>query len=1131
MVKPPTPHLLQLPEAPAHLTGPVKAWRQPVLIQTYAPHAPTPNPMFLETRVYQGSSGRVYPLPFFDRIAAVPGPRVWDALHIENDFIRVMILPELGGRIHIGYDKIAGYDFFYRQNVIKPALVGLAGPWASGGVELNWPQHHRPATFMPVETEIEHHIDASITVWCSDHDPMQRMKGMHGVRLYPDRALLELNVRLFNRTPYTQTFLWWANVAARVHERYQSFFPPDVGFVADHAKRAITHFPLSDRPYYGVDYPMRACDGVRDAEQPDAFRPDGSYPANDLSWYANIPVPTSYMAVGSEGDYFGGYDHVRQAGLVHVANHHVAPGKKQWTWGNQEFGYAWDRNLTDADGPYIELMAGVFTDNQPDFSFLAPWETKTFTQAWIPIHAVGIPCTANEAAVLSLTQDNGQIRIGLQVTRDMPKLEISLRVRNSEIIRWPVDARAGKPLLVEAPIPESMDPAELAVTLYSHAQILIAYDPAAVTPARTPTTAQEPPQPKDVASMEELYLTGLHLDQYRHATRLPEAYWREALRRDPDDSRVNNAMGLWHLHRGELDAAGGHFGRAIARLTRLNPNPRDGEPHYNLGLVQRLRGDFKKAYDAFYKATWNAAWRGPAYFALAEIDSMRGDWERARDHLRRSLAAEADNLNARNLLVVALDHLSRHEEAQEAHLALRGLDPLDVASRWRDGIRPATTQDQLDLAFDMLRAGLREEALRVLTCREGDNGARSPILLFTRAMVEAESDQSKMHAALENAEQADLTLCFPSRLEEMLILQRAIAVKPDSGSAHYLLGNFLYDRRRHQEAIHHWREAARLRPDFPTVWRNLGIALFNILHDTAGARAAFDQAAALAPSDGRILYERDQLWKKLGERPERRLQELNLHGPIVVTRDDLSIERATLLNQLGRPPEALELLLQRQFQPWEGGEGLVLAQYVRGRLLLGRAALTQGMAKEALAHFEAARKVPHNLGEARHPLASQSDIDYWIGETHAALGDHRAAKAAWKGATRQPGDFQQMAVRAVSDMTYWTGRAQLRLGNEAEARSVFEAILSHADDLERTEPRIDYFATSLPNMLLFVDDLEMRNQIMARLLRAQAFFGLGRIAEAEELLKSILGDDCNNIKAADLLEEINSSRTGGRSHA
>ena len=221
-------------------------------------------------------------------------------------------------------------------------------------------------------------------------------------------------------------------------------FRPMCEFVADHAKRAITRFPLSDRPYYGIDYPARARDGIPDAEQPAAFRPDGSYPANDLSWYANIPVPTSYMAVASEADYFGGYDHARQAGLVHVANHHIAPGKKQWTWGNQEFGYAWDRSLTDADGPYIELMAGVYTDNQPDFSFLAPWETKAFTQTWIPVHAIGIPCAANEAAVLSLTKNSGKIRIGLQVTQDMQKLEIALRAGDSEIMRWSVDAHGRK---------------------------------------------------------------------------------------------------------------------------------------------------------------------------------------------------------------------------------------------------------------------------------------------------------------------------------------------------------------------------------------------------------------------------------------------------------------------------------------------------------------------------------------------------------------------------------------------------------------------------------------------------------------------------------------------------------------
>jgi len=380
---------IRLPDPPVNAHGPVNAWREDVEILTYLPEMPEVNPMFLEKRVYQGSSGRVYPLPFIDRIAIHPEKKMWKAIHIENEYLRLMVLPEIGGRIHVGYDKTTGYDFFYRQNVIKPALVGLAGPWISGGVEFNWPQHHRPATFMPVETEIEESSDGSVTIWCSDHDPMLRMKGMHGICLRPGRAVLELKVRLFNRTQLTQTFLWWANVATRVHEKYQSFFPKDVRFVADHAKRAVTTFPLSDGQYYGVDYGERAKTGVPAEEIPGNFVPDGSYPPNDLSWYSNIPVPTSYMIADTEQDFFGGYDHRAQAGVVHVANHHISPGKKQWTWGNHEFGYAWDRSLTDHDGPYIELMAGVHTDNQPDFSYLAPWETKTFTQNWYPIQKMG----------------------------------------------------------------------------------------------------------------------------------------------------------------------------------------------------------------------------------------------------------------------------------------------------------------------------------------------------------------------------------------------------------------------------------------------------------------------------------------------------------------------------------------------------------------------------------------------------------------------------------------------------------------------------------------------------------------------------------------------------------------------
>ena len=243
---------------PAHrIESTVRVWEKRMVLPTYEPHAPDKNPMFLEKRVYQGSSGRVYPLPFTDRIADQTTGRAWRAVFIENEYLHVMILPELGGRIHIGRDKTNGYDFFYFQNVIKPALVGLAGPWISGGVEFNWPQHHRPATFMPVDVQIEEHADGSKTVWLSDHDPMSRMKGMHGVCLYPARAYIELKVRAYNRTPLVQTFLWWANAATRVHEGYQSFFPPDVYYVADHARRSTSEYPLAKGFYYGVNYGER----------------------------------------------------------------------------------------------------------------------------------------------------------------------------------------------------------------------------------------------------------------------------------------------------------------------------------------------------------------------------------------------------------------------------------------------------------------------------------------------------------------------------------------------------------------------------------------------------------------------------------------------------------------------------------------------------------------------------------------------------------------------------------------------------------------------------------------------------------------------------------------------------------
>ena len=661
---------LDLPTMPAsQAMAPVAGWREPLTIDTYLPDAPDRYPAFLETRVYQGSSGRVYPLPFHERISQVKKPHVWDAIHLENKWVRLVVLPELGGRIHVGLDKTNGYDFFYRNNVIKPALVGLAGPWISGGVEFNWPQHHRPATFLPTDSFIEHEPDGSITAWCSDHDPFTRMKGMHGVRLRPDSSVVELRVRLFNRTDDVQTFLWWANVAARAGDHYQSFFPTDVHVVADHARRAVTTFPRADRPYYGVDYAARAGAGDPDADR--------------LDWYRNLVVPTSYMCLGSEGDFFGGYDHERRAGFVHWADHRVAPGKKQWTWGNSPFGWAWDANLTDGDGPYVELMAGVYTDNQPDFSFLAPGETKTFSQYWYPIQQIGPVHQATCDVAVRTDVDPGEIttnvRVAVAVTAVRTGLDITiLDPSGNHLWSRTVDADPAAPLVDDVVLEGHHEPADLTLLVTHHELELVRWcHRQEVANLAVPDPAAEPPAPCAITTVEELYLTGLHLEQYRHATRSPEPYWREALARDPQDIRTNIALAARLLRAARYSEAAALLRSAIERQTHRNPNPYDGESRYRLGQVLARTARPDQAYDAFAKAAWNAAWRAPAHLAMARLDAARGRDSQALRHARAVLTLDGEHLQARDITVHLLRRLGHHDTASALLAQTLALDPLD----------------------------------------------------------------------------------------------------------------------------------------------------------------------------------------------------------------------------------------------------------------------------------------------------------------------------------------------------------------------------------------------------------------------------------------------------------------------
>lgn len=1048
------------------MSGEVRLRREKVVLPTYEPEAPDKNPMFLEKRVYQGSSGRVYPLPFFNRISEMPTERAWDAIYLDNGLVEVMLLPEIGGRVHALKDLTNGYDAIYRQHVIKPALVGLGGPWISGGIEFNWPQHHRPSTFMPTDVAIQHGDDGSITVWMGEHEPMDRTKGMHGICLYPGRSVVEIKGRLYNRTPYVQTFLWWTNIGTHVHEAYRSFFPPDAHLVADHAKRAVSAYPLCNGTYYGVDYADRALYGVGQEERPRQFVPahcggmSPEYAPNDLSWYANIPVPTSYMCVGTEEDFVGGYDFKADAGLMHVADHHVAPGKKQWTWGNHEFGYAWDRNLTDSDGPYIELMAGVYTDNQPDFSFIAPGETRTFSQFLYPYQTIGPAAFANVDVAISVTPD----RVGIASTRS---INATVVISGAEgAVEWKGEITPSAPHLRNVKAPSF-------VSVFEEGREIAFYE-VRETEVRSMAPATEPALPAEVTSTDELYTIGLHLSQYRHATRDASAYWREALRRDPADARCNNALGLWHLRRGEFEEARTLFLKAIERITSRNPNPYDGEPYYNLGLACRFLGHDKEAFDAIAKSAWNAAWQAPAYHALAELACQRGDWNQALAHLDKAIRKDQDNFRACNLRTIVLRKLG-HDGSAAVHL---NLDPLDHWARHLLG-EPIQADNgvKLDIAIDLLRAGLKEEALEVLGLADDDaKDGTAPMVAYYRAYIRQEPELYTVAAAVCP------DYCFPSRLEDIAVLQSA----PDGDArAAYYLGNLLYDRRRYAEAIEQWRKAVRLEPSNAVALRNLGIAAFNVLHNADEAKSCYELAIRQSPDDARLWYERDQLWKRIGAPSEERLFILRQREDLVAKRDDLTLEYCELLNAAGQWAAAEQIMDNRRFQPWEGGESMALGVFTRTQMGLGRLALERGEPALAKQHFLRAAFPPENLGEARHLLANASDLWLACGDAANALGEPDEAIGWWRRAAEFRGDFQEMAVQPFSELTFYQAAALDRLGRSEESQALLQQLGAYAEQLLVTTAKIDYFATSLPTMLLFDDDLQARQGKKARHMLSQ----------------------------------------------
>ncbi len=1089
----------------------VKVWQEDTVIPTYETGKPEKNPMFLEKRVYQGSSGVVYPYPVIEKIYDKPVDKSYRAIYLENEYIKIMVLPELGGRIQMAFDKLKERHFIYYNRVIKPALVGLAGPWISGGIEFNWPQHHRPSTFMPVDWSIEELADGGATVWVNERERMFHQKGTAGFTLRPGKAYLEIEGRLYNPTPLPQTFLWWANPAVAVNDDYQSVFPPDVNAVFDHGKRDVSTFPIATGTYYKMDYSA----GV------------------DISRYRNIPVPTSYMAIRSDYDFVGGYENDTRAGLLHVANHRVSPGKKQWTWGHGDFGRAWDRNLTDEDGPYIELMTGVFTDNQPDFSWIQPYEEKTFIQYFMPYRELGVVKNASRDMLFNVEKNEGKLTVKIFATSKQAGVRIRLSHRGEGLLDETADLSPETVYEKTVNAPEAeISGLSAEISDSASGKVLLSWCGTQYATREIPEPAKAAKAPEDIATCEELFLTGQHLEQYRHATFDPTAYYREALERDPWDIRNNNALGLWLLRRGKFAESEGHFRTAVKRQTERNPNPYDGESLYNLGLSLKFQGKTDEAYEAFYKATWNGAWQDSGFFSLAQISSARGDWETGLDEVGKSLLRNHNSMLARHLKTALLRKTGNDAAALALAEESIGIDRFNFGCMYEKRLLTgkeadlqqfisrmgADSHNYEETALDYLNAGLYEEAAAVLETAAEYTASTSPMVYYYMGYalwlggIHGEAREAFKKASVQIDGYG-----FPNRLEAILALQKAIETNPADAKAHYYLGNIWYDKRQYADAIAAWEKAVGIDPGHPTALRNLALAYYNKLDRKDEAVELLEMAFAADTSDTRILMELDQLYKKMNRPHAERLAFLDEHRAQIAERDDLYLEYATLLNNLGRCEEAKDMIDSRKFHPWEGGEGKVPAQYQTARVELAKKALAEKRPDDAAELLDECFTYPHNLGEGKLRGAQENDFNYWLGCVHEAKGDKAKAGEHFTLASQGIGEPSDAVYYndQKPDKIFYQGLALLKLGRTEEARSRLERLVSYGEQHLSDEVKIDYFAVSLPDLLIWEDDLNRRNRVHCHYMMGLGYLGLGDTDRAVYCLLEALAMD-NNHQGAEL---------------
>jgi tetratricopeptide (TPR) repeat protein len=889
---------------PSHT--PARVWQNTLEIPTYAEGLPDENPPF-DQFVTNGRYN--YPYTMRENLTNHVALRRWRTLNLENEYLKCVILPDLGGHLYRCIDKRNGADIFYANPSLKFARIAYRGVWAAYGIEFNFPVSHNWMTASPIDFSTSTAADGSASVWVRNIDRVYGMEWCVELTLHPGQALLEQKTTLYNPSPERHRFYWWTNAGVQVWDDSRLYYPQDY---------SVTH-GFVDLDTWPVDR-----QGV------------------DLSVVGHHKFgAVSRFSYASNEPYMGVYSPKTNAGVVHYSAPTDLPSKKVFSWGSDAEGLAWRKALSDNNSAYVEIQAGLFRD-QETYGFLDPQQSIHFTELWTPVLETGGIAYATPDAVLNLQaagSTNGKdtdLDVTLNVTRDFPGAKLQVSAGSKVIDSVTVSLAPQRNFRKRFPDLSESGPYTVTLTDAS-GKIILTHTQGKYDFLPIPDMAKELPAPYVYPPVERRsegdFLEMGDQQESEGEVLIALATYCEGLKHYPDSFILHRAVG-------RLEVGLKQFDDAIAQLRPvLDRVSADKEASYYLGLAYVATGELQKARRAFAVSEQFGIFRPSALFELAALDARNGDLRKAHEKLMTAYTEFPDAVRVGDCDVTLLRHLGNTEAAKQHLAKLQLTDPANSFLRYEAALLghddPALWQHLasdperiLNIAVLYMHFGFFTDAVELLSRKyPSGEGVVSepgmprpeayPLLAYYRGYCRETLHQDG-NPDFRAASQMFTTYVFPSRPESTDVLKRAVLLNPADANAHALLGSLYMSGGMEEAAMAEWNAAREINPAIPALLRNMGYTALYSKQPPERAIEFFTEGTKFDPQNAENYLGLERAFSEAGRPPEERVAALRKF-PGSNPPATLIFQLARDLAAAGRYDDAQKELATRFISLEEGG--------------------------------------------------------------------------------------------------------------------------------------------------------------------------------------------------------------------